>query len=79
MSELRFTVIPVGEGADKSRLKILFEPGLMFTTLGTNATVATTFTVVLTGLYPVPVAVMVADPKSTPNTLVVTVGAVAPC
>lgn len=70
MSELRFTVIPLGAGDDITSVTCLLEFGGMLITVGLKATVAWTRTVVLTVPYPLAVAVMVAEPKSTPYTLV---------
>jgi len=76
LSELRFTVRPVGGGADRDSVTFWFEPGLMFTGFEEKLSVAPTCTVWVTVLYPEAVAVMVAEPKSMPHTWMVAVGAV---
>jgi hypothetical protein len=78
LSELRLNVMPFGAGVGMTRDTSLLAPGAMLTKLGTKTALERTWTVVLTEAYPDAVAVMMAEPKSTPKTFVNTVGAVWP-
>lgn len=50
LSTLKFTVTPVGEGAESASRAFLLEPGLIFTTFGTKLTRPPTVTVWVTVL-----------------------------
>lgn len=76
LSDVRFTVMPLGAGVAITSDTSLLPPGAMFMTLGTNTRLERTWTVVLTLVYWAEVAVIVAAPKSTPKTLVDMNGAV---
>ncbi len=78
LSELRFTVSPVGGRADRINVRLFVVPGSMFTPAGKKLRVAVARTFWVTVSNPNAVAVTVANPKSPPNTLGVIFGAVWP-